>query len=115
MIVDPTAVAAAVALVAGVTQVVKVVAFPDAWHYGRAPLVLAALLALLAVVASTVQAGAGFGDPLGLAAAWLAIYTGSVGAHQTITKIGRVAAGTTDPAGPDVEHHDASRDDLARP
>lgn len=103
---DPATVGAAIGLVAGITQVIKVVAFPDAWHYGRAPMLLAATLALLVVVTSTVTAGLGFGDPLGLAATWLAIYTGSVGAHQTVTKIGRVAAGATDPTGPD---------DLARP
>ena len=90
---------AAIALVAGLTEAVKRLVFPDAWQYGRAPMLLAALLAAGAVALGS----AATLPPIDLAAAWLAVYTGAVGAHQSVTKAARVVAGTTDTAGPDDE------------
>lgn len=91
---------ALIALVAGITEAVKRIAFPDAWHYGRAPLILAALLALLGTIVNAWPLTS-TSDPIELVTTWLAVYTGAVGAHQTVTKAPRVATGTTNPAGPD--------------
>lgn len=95
--------ATAAVLVAGVTQAVKGF-LPAAWQYGRAPMVLAAALAALLVVLAVMDAALGI--PQGILPglmAWVAVYTGAVGTHQTVTKASRVAGGTTNPAGPDQE------------
>ena len=94
--------AAAIALVAGITQAIKALVFPESWHYGRAPMILAAILALALALAGALPFGPAADDELvALATTWLAIYTGAVGTHQTVAKIGRLAAGTTNPSGPD--------------
>lgn len=97
--------AAASFMVAGVVQAVKAVAFPAVWQYGRAPMILAALLALALAIGATLDVGLSLADPsvlFSVVLVWLAVYTGAIGTHQTVSKAGRVVAGTTDPAGPDV-------------
>jgi hypothetical protein len=99
-----TAAGAAVAggLVATVVQALKPL-LPDAWSYGRAPMLMAAVLSGgvtgLAVVDAgwALSANAVFGGLL----TWFGVYTAAVGTHATVSKASRVIAGTTDPAGPD--------------
>lgn len=96
--------AAAAVTVSGVAQAIKGLAFPAAWQYGRAPMLLVASLAAALVGAAVVDAQLTM--PNGALAgvlAWLAVYTGAVGTHQTITKASRVLGGTTNATGPDQE------------
>lgn len=98
------AVGGSAVLVTGLVQALKALAFPAAWQTGRAPMVAAAILSALAVVAGFVQIGLSLADPnawTAAVAAWLTVYTASVGVHQTVAKVSRVAAGTTNRAGPD--------------
>lgn len=101
-VVDPgPELVALIALVAGITEAIKRLAFPAAWQYGRAPMLLAAVLAIAAVLLGSAPAQLTGETLLALATAWLAVYTGAIGAHQTLTKAARVATGSTNPAGPD--------------
>lgn len=97
-------VAGSAALVAGLTQAMKVLVFPASWQTGRAPMVAAAVLSALAVIGAVVEAGLGLAPATVTAGltAWLTVYTAAVGTHQTVAKAGRVLTGTTNPSGPDA-------------
>lgn len=98
------AVASSGALVAGVVQALKAIAFPATWQTGRAPMVAAAILSALAVIGALLQLQLDLTAPATWSAfitAWLLVYGAAVAAHQTVTKAARIVAGTTDPTGPD--------------
>lgn len=99
-----TLVGGSAVVVAGVVQALKALAFPASWQTGRAPMVAAAILSALAVIAGAMQLALDLADPatwMVLVTAWLTVYTAAVGTHQTVSKAGRVIAGTTNPQGPD--------------
>lgn len=99
-----TAVAGSGALVAGIVQALKALVLPASWQHGRAPMILAAILSALAVMAAAYSLGVELLAPPSwhlAAAAWLTVYGTAIGAHQTVTKAGRIARGATDPTGPD--------------
>ncbi len=99
-----TAAGAAVAggLVAGIVQVLKPL-LPSAWQHGRAPMLLAALGALVLTALAVSAAGLPL-DANGIFVAiltWYGVYAAAIGSHATVSKAARVVSGTTDPAGPD--------------
>ena len=101
-----TAVGGGIALVAGIAEAIKQLAFPAGWQNGRAPMILVAALAAVLTALGIAQLGLSYATPgtwQAAAAAWLTIYTGAIGVHQTVTKSARIAGGTTDPSGPDAE------------
>lgn len=90
--------------IAGVVQLLKATVFPDAWHNGRAPMIASAALAIAAVVLAARQLGLDLGDFTtwqAILTSFLAVYGTAIGTHQTVSKAGRVMAGTTNPQGPD--------------
>lgn len=101
-----TILATAGATIAGLVQVAKTF-LPDAWANGRAPMLLAAALSLLATIGAALQAGLPFSGPAAftsyqaLGASFLLVYSAAIATHQTVGKVARVVRGTTDPTGPD--------------
>ena len=76
-------------------------------EHGRGVLIAAALASLLLIGlagfdAAFMRDGITGQDILTLILAWAAVYTSSVGIHETAVKVENVVRGDTDPAGPDA-------------
>jgi hypothetical protein len=87
---------------AGVVEGLKQL-MPGTHAHGRAPMLLAALLALLVVGAAAWDSGQPITPAsafVGFLAFW-SVYTAAVGTHATVMKAARVVNGTTNPRGPD--------------
>lgn len=101
-----TLLAATGATIAGLVQVAKAL-LPATWGTGRAPMLLAAALSLLATLGAAAQVGLPLGGAeaftsyQAIGASFLLVYSAAVATHQTVSKVGRVMAGTTNPQGPD--------------
>lgn len=89
--------------IAGVVEVLKGTLLPASWSTGRAPMLLAALLAAAVTALALLDAQLGFspGSVFVAFLTWFGVYAAAIGTHATVTKAGRVMRGTTDPAGPD--------------
>lgn len=63
----------------------------------------AALIALALIDNDMLRDGVSGGDVLVIVLAVFNVYAASIGVHETVSKIGRVASGSTDPSGPDTQ------------
>jgi hypothetical protein len=104
LVLDTAGAAVVGGAIAGIVQLIKPL-LPAQWSHGRAPMILAATLALLVVVLALVDAQLGLSPGamfVGLLT-WAGVYGAAIGTHATAHKIGTIAAGATNPTGPDAE------------
>jgi hypothetical protein len=74
--------------------------------HGRAPMIAALALSVFLIGLATWDEqlfadGVSGADILVVVLAIVGLYTASVGVHETVSKVQRIASGTTDPSGPD--------------